>query len=166
MDDERSRIFDDWMAAHQAIIVKVARAYGATHADRDDLCQEIAIQLWHSVPAFRGDAAVATWIYRIAFNTALAWSRRERKHGRNRQDFDTATALLAAPEPRDPRLDWIDARIAELDPVNRSLALLLLDGFSYRDMAAILGLSEGAVGVRIFRIKAALTARLAQEETA
>ncbi len=164
-DAERNRIFESWIEAHKAILFKVARAYGSTHSDRDDLFQEIALQVWHSVAAFRGDSAIATWIYRVALNTALAWSRKERKHGRGRQDFDAATALLVAPPERDPRIEWIYRQIAELDEVNRSLALLMLDGFSYRDMSQILGLGESNVGVRINRIKAALAARLAKEQT-
>lgn len=163
---EQQTIFDGWMAAHQGILMKVARAYGDSHADREDLFQDISIQLWHSADAFRGDCAATTWIYRVALNTAIAWTRRERRHGHAREDLDDAAALLVAAPARDPRLDWIYARIAELDEVNRSLALLMLDGFSYRDMSQILGLSEGAIGVRITRIKAALVARLSQEEDA
>ena len=164
LDGERNQIFDGWLAGHKAILFKVARAYGTSHADREDLFQEIALQVWHSVAAFRGDAAVSTWIYRVALNTAMTWTRRERKHAHGRQEFEPATALLAAPEARDPRLEWIYARIAELDEVNRSLALLMLDGFSYRDMSQILGLGESNVGVRINRIKVALGAQLAKEE--
>ena len=163
-DGERNRVFGTWIEAHQAILFKVARAYGTTHADREDLFQEIALQVWHSVDAFRGDCAVTTWIYRVALNTAIAWGRKEGKHGRGRQDFEASTALLTAAPDRDPRLEWIYARIAELDEVNRSLALLMLDGFSYRDMSQILGLSESNVGVKISRIKAALSAQLAKEE--
>lgn len=161
--DERNRIFGEWIAAHEAILFKVARAYGASHPDREDLFQEIAIQLWHSIDSFRGGAAVATWIYRVALNTALAWTRKERRHSQGRQDFETSTALLAAPPARDPRLDWIYDRIGRLDEVNRSLALLMLDGFSYRDMSRILGLGESNVGVKINRIKAALAAELDEE---
>lgn len=160
---ERNRVFGEWMEAHQAILFKVARAYGATHADREDLFQEIALQVWNSIPAFRGDAAASTWIYRVALNTALAWSRKERKHGRGRQDLEEATGLLTSLPDRDPRLEWIYQRIAALDDVSRSLALLMLDGFSYRDMSQILGLSESNVGVKINRIKAAIAAQLAKE---
>ena len=163
-DGERNTVFGEWIEAHKAILFKVARAYGTAHSDREDLFQEIALQMWHSVEAFRGDCAVTTWIYRVAFNTALMWKRRESKHGDHRQDIEAAGDLLMAPEVRDPRLEWIYARIAELDEVNRSLALLMLDGFSYRDMSQILGLSESNVGVKINRIKAALAARLAKEE--
>jgi RNA polymerase sigma-70 factor (ECF subfamily) len=164
LDGERDQVFEGWIGAHKAILFKVARAYGSTHADREDLFQEIALQVWHSVEAFRGDAAVTTWIYRVALNTAIAWTRKQRKHGAGRQELDAASGLLAEPQVRDPRLEWIYQRIAELDEVNRSLALLMLDGFSYRDMSHVLGLSESNVGVRINRIKAALAAQLAKEE--
>jgi RNA polymerase sigma-70 factor (ECF subfamily) len=163
-EGERNRVFESWIDAHKAILFKVARAYGATHSDREDLFQEIALQVWHSVEAYRGDCAATTWIYRVALNTALAWRRKERRHRQGRQDIEDATGLLVAPSGPDPRLDWIYQRIAELDEGNRALALLMLDGFSYRDMAQILGLSESNVGVKINRIKAALAAQLAKEE--
>lgn len=163
LEADRDRIFEAWMEAHKAILFKVARVYGATHADREDLFQEIALQVWRSVEAFRGDAAATTWIYRVALNTAIAWSRNQRKHGRGRRDLEEATGLLISQADRDPRLEWIYQRIAELDKVNRSLALLMLDGFSYREMSQILGLSESNVGVKINRIKAALSAQLAKE---
>ncbi|HET6523830.1 RNA polymerase sigma factor [Sphingopyxis sp.] len=163
-DIERNTIFQDWMAAHKTILFKVARAYGATHSDREDLFQEIALQLWHSIDAFRGDSAAATWIYSVALNTAIAWGRKQGRHGRGREDFAAATALLVAPPARDHRLEWIYERISELDEVNRSLTLLILDGFSYRDISQILGLSESNVGVKIKRVKARLAGQLAKEE--
>jgi RNA polymerase sigma-70 factor (ECF subfamily) len=164
LDAERNTVFESWIDAHKAILFKVARVYGATHADREDLFQEIALQVWHSVEAYRGDCAATTWIYRVALNTALAWRRKERRHSQGRQNIEAATGLLIAPSGRDPRLEWIYERIAELDVANRSLALLMLDGFSYREMSQILGLSESNVGMKINRIKASLAARLALEE--
>jgi RNA polymerase sigma-70 factor (ECF subfamily) len=164
LEPERNRVFESWIDAHKAILFKVARVYGATDSDREDLFQEIALQLWHSVQAWRGDCAATTWIYRVALNTALAWRRKERRHRQGRQDIEDATGLLVAPSARDPRLDWIYQRIAELDEANRALALLMLDGFSYREMSQILGLSESNVGVKINRIKTALAAQLAKEE--
>lgn len=160
---EQNAILEGWMDAHKGILFKVARAYGTTHADREDLFQEIVLQLWHSVPAFRGASTVTTWIYRVALNTALAWNRKQRKHHRERQDFESAAPLLTAPPARDPRLDWIYQQIGQLDEVNRSLALLMLDGFSYREMAGILGITESHVGVKINRIKSALADKITQE---
>ena len=164
LNAERNRVCEGWIDAHKAILIKVARVYCATDSDREDLFQEIALQLWHSVEAWRSECQATTWIYRVALNTALSWRRKERRHRQGRQDFEDAKALLVAPSLRDPRLDWIYQRIAELDEANRALALLMLDGFSYRDMAQILGLSESNVGVKINRIKAALAAQLAKEK--
>ena len=161
---ERNSVCEGWIDAHKAILFKVARVYGATDSDREDLFQEIALQLWHSVESWRGDCEVTTWIYRVALNTALAWRRKERRHRQGLQDIEDAMGLLVTPSGRDPRLDWIYQRIAEFDEGNRALALLMLDGFSYRDMAQILGLSESNVGVKINRLKAALAAQLAKEE--
>jgi hypothetical protein len=71
LEAERNSVFESWIDAHKAILLKVARVYGATHSDREDLFQEIALQVWHSVEAYRGDCAATTWIYRVALNTAL-----------------------------------------------------------------------------------------------
>src|SRR5262245_28279448 len=119
----RNRIFESWIDAHKAILFKVARVYGATHSDREDLFQEIALQVWHSIDAYRGDCAATTGIYGVALNTALAWRRREHRHSQGRQDIEDARGLLIAPFGPDPRLDWIYQRIAELDDANRALAL-------------------------------------------
>ena len=49
----------------------------SSHADRQDLFQEIVIQVWRSVDAFRGESSVPTWMYRVALNGAIAWTRKE-----------------------------------------------------------------------------------------
>ena len=59
--------------------------------------------------------------------------------------------------PRPP-VEWLYEQIRQLNEVDRSLTLLLLDGFSYKEMAAMLGITENYVGVKINRIKAHLTA--------
>ena len=165
MERQRDQTFRDWLHGHQGILFKVVHAYAFTVADREDLFQEIALQVWCSVDAFRGESAVATWLYRVALNTAIAWNRKEKRHQHGKEPIEAADALLETALPgRDPRLDWIYAQIAQLDEVERSLALLMLDGFSYRDISRILGLSESNVGVKINRMKASLAAQLAKEE--
>ena len=60
-------------------------------------------------------------------------------------------------------MEWLYRQIAQLKDVDRSVALLRLDGFSYKEIAAIVGITESNVGVKINRIKAALAAQLAKE---
>ena len=163
MDEaEQERVFDDWLARHRGLLFKVVRAYAFTAADRDDLFQEIATQVWHSVPRFRAESAAATWLYRVALNTALAWSRAERKHRGRTQELDGTEPALLENRPTDARLAWLYEEIARMDHVDRSLTLLLLDGFSYRDMAETLGISESNVGVKLNRLKTRLS-HLAKE---
>jgi RNA polymerase sigma-70 factor (ECF subfamily) len=165
-DTERDRIFNEWLAGHKGILFKVVHAYAFEHADRQDLFQEIAIQVWRSVDAFRGDSAVPTWMYRVALNTAIAWTRKEGRHQRGKEQLEVAEGLLttAAAAHRDPRVEWLYHQIAQLKEVDRSVALLLLDGFSYKEIADVTGLTESNVGVKINRIKSALAGK-AEEET-
>lgn len=164
-DTERDRIFAEWLASHQGILFKVVRAYAFERADRQDLFQEIAIQVWRSVDGFRGESSVATWLYRVALNTAVAWVRREDRHRRGKQPVEVVEGLLTSTtaDGPDPRVEWLYQQIARLKDVDRSVALLLLDGFSYKEIAAVVGITESNVGVKINRIKAALAGRSAKE---
>ena len=163
-DTERDRIFSDWLAGHKAILFKVVHAYAFEHADRQDLFQEIVIQVWRSVDAFRGESSVPTWMYRVALNTAIGWTRKQDRHQRGKQPLDVVEALLiTSPDGHDPRVEWLYRQIAQLKDVDRSVALLLLDGFSYKEIAAIVGLTESNVGVKINRIKSALAGKRAEE---
>jgi RNA polymerase sigma-70 factor, ECF subfamily len=164
-DSERDRTFGVWMAGHQGILFKVVHAYAFEHADRQDLFQEIAIQVWRSVDAFRGESSVPTWMYRVALNTAIAWTRKEGRHQRGKEPLEVAEGLLttSAAAQCDPRVEWLYLQIGQLKEVDRSVALLLLDGFSYREIAGIVGLTESNVGVKINRIKSALAGQHAEE---
>jgi RNA polymerase sigma-70 factor (ECF subfamily) len=165
LDSERDRIFGDWLASHKGILFKVVHAYAFEHADRQDLFQEIALQVWRSVDAYRGESSVTTWMYRVALNSAIAWTRKQDRHQRGKQSLDVIEGLLTTSSEagRDPRVEWLYHQIAQLKDVDRSVALLMLDGFAYKDIAAIAGISEGNVAVKINRIKAALAAELAKD---
>lgn len=159
-EQEQKRIFDEWLDAHKGLFFKVVRAYAFTPQDQDDLFQEIAIQVWDSVPNFRGESSVATWIYRVALYTAMSWARQEIRHEDGKRPLATvAHTLIATPARQDERLIWLYEQIAQLNEIDRSLTLLMLDGYSYKEMATILGISPSNVGVKINRIKKHLTRR-------
>jgi len=154
MDKSQQDIFSEWLTQHKGLLFKVVRAYAFNQADRDDLFQEIALQVWKSVPGFKGSSAVTTWLYRVSLNTAIKWSRKEHKHSDGRQPISRAEALLREnSEVKDERLAWLYEQIAHLNKIDRSLTLLMLDGFSYKEMAQMLGISSSNIGVRIHRIK-------------
>jgi RNA polymerase sigma-70 factor (ECF subfamily) len=152
-ENEQQDIFEDWLKQYKGLLFKIVRAYAFTPMDQDDLFQEIAIQVWHSIPSFRQESAPPTWIYRIAINTAIKWVRKERKHDQT-EAIDNIQSLLQENKVQiDERLAWLYEEIHQLNEIDRSIALLLLDGFSYKEMAAMLGITESNVGVKINRIK-------------
>ena len=158
---EQRKILNSWLERHRGLIFKVVRAYTRNHQDSEDLFQEIALQLWQSIPGYRGDCAETTWIYRVAFFVASRWSRREVRR-RERVEEDPVPGAILSPGmvPEDPRVTWLYEQIGLLREADRSLFLLQLDGHSYREIGEILGLNESAVGARLNRLKTNLTKKL------
>ena len=156
-EHEQQVIFNGWLKQHKGIFFKIVRAYAFTADDQDDLFQEIALQVWRSVPDFRGEAKASTWIYRVALYVASTWVRQEKKRPDVRPLADMEHVLQVKEPPQDERVTWLYEQIALLDPIDRSICLLLLEGFSYKEIAGITGVSDSHVGVKIHRIKRYLT---------
>ena len=158
-EKEQLNILEEWLSLHKGLIFKIVRSYAVTVMDQDDLFQEIVIRVWHSIPTFRHESSAATWLYRISLNTAISWTRKERKHYKA-ETLDNVQHILKENKiPVDERLAWLYQEIYKLDEIDRSVILLLLEGFSYKEMAAILGITESNVGVKINRIKKQLTGK-------
>lgn len=158
----REATFREWIRVHQGILIHIARVY-ADGSDRDDLLQEMLLAVWHAVPTFRADASEATFIYRIAQNTAFTWHRRltrQLKTESLRPEHDRA-----APTP--DGIDHCEAlyrAIRGLPEADRTLALMYLDEMSYREMAEVLGISESNVGVRLHRIRKRLADHMTRND--
>lgn len=156
-ESEQRKIFQEWLRDYKGLLFKIVRAYAFTPDDQDDLFQEISIQVWHSIPKFRHESAVSTWLYRISLNIAFKWTKKNRKHQDNHQPIENVQHVLEETnKPVDERLSWLYEQIASFSEIDRSLTLLLLDGFSYKEMSNILGISPSNVGVKINRIKKSL----------
>jgi len=152
-EKEQQRIFQEWLGLHKGLIFKIVRSHTREVMDQDDLFQEIIIQVWHSIPSFRNESSVTTWLYRISLNTAIKWTTKEKKHNQTEALEDVHHLLHESASPLDERLVWLYEEIHKLDEIDRSLAVLLLEGFSYKEMANLLGITESNVGVKINRIK-------------
>ncbi len=153
-EKEQRRIFDDWISDYKALFFKIIRVYATQNEDQNDLFQDISLQVWNSIPNFKRESAVSTWLYRIALNTAIKWSTKEKKHVQNHQQIEGMAHVLKMQEDSDDeRLKWLYSEIQNFNEIDRSLTLLLLDGYSYKEMANVLGISESNVGVKIHRVK-------------
>jgi len=168
--DEAARTqFQALLAQHWGIVLKVAYSYGRSAEDRDDLAQEIALQLWRSFPRYDESRKFSTWMYRVALNVAISdW----RRHGKQEPalvsiDGNEAIQLVAPPTPEpDERIAALNHLIAELDPLNRALLLLYLEERPYREIAEVLGISETNVATKINRLKQRIRQGLMTHTTA
>ncbi len=106
----------------------------------------------------------------MAFNTALAWRRGEKRRGEKRETFlKLNTSLQVQPSYVESLLeqeivDRLYVAIRQLPKVDASLAVMHLDGLSYQEMAEVLGISENYIGVKLNRIRKQL-ADLLKEPT-
>lgn len=164
-DAAQQQRFVELLQAHRGIVYKVARSYSREAADRDDLVQEICLQLWRAFPRYDAARTFSTWMYRVALNVAISAVRRANTAGIAQVDpLDEAhLETLAAGEGEggdEERLEAMHALIGQLEPLDRALILLYLDDRVYADMAEVLGISETNVATKINRIKQRLRTRM------
>jgi RNA polymerase sigma factor (sigma-70 family) len=145
------------MEDHKKILYKVCNSYCKNPGDRDDLAQEIIVQLWRSSATFDGRARFSTWMYRIALNVAISFYRRASVRSRhvisgNEQLVEVADESASRSEEVQDLYQWIE----RLDPLNKALALLYLDGNNYQEIAEVPGISETNAATKISRLKQTL----------
>lgn len=139
---------------HRKILYKVCNLYCRNRDDRDDLAQEIVIQLWRSFGSFDGRCQFSTWMYRIALNVAISFYRRESTRARHViSDDERLLNAIDETATQSEELQLLYQFIAGLDSLNKALILLYLDGNNYQEIAEVLGISETNVATKISRLK-------------
>ncbi len=158
---DNSRDFIRQVRSHQDILHKVCFVYGRVPADRDDLAQDILLQLWKSYGSFDGRSSFSTWMYRVALNTAITFRRKHKRPAQARPELAAEGTQLASIELSDD-LGALYRAIAQLSDIEKAIIMQWLDERSYRDIADTVGISEKNVSVRLVRIRERL-ARLVRE---
>jgi len=153
--------FQSLIEEHKKILYKVCNSYCRNRDDREDLAQEIIVQLWRSFGGFDERYRFSTWMYRIALNVAISFYRRESTKARHVLS-DNERVLEAVDERANPPDDiqLLYQVIDGLDPLNKALMLLYLDGNSYAEVAEVLGISETNVATKISRLKKTMKEQL------
>jgi RNA polymerase sigma factor (sigma-70 family) len=146
--------FQALIEAHKKILYKVCSAYCPNRDDRDDLAQEILVQLWRSFNKFDHRCRFSTWMYRVALNVAISFYRRQST--RTRYVVAGEKNLLEAADDRESQSEEVLALhrfIATLDPLHKALVLLYLEGNNYLEIAEVLGITETNVATKLSRLK-------------
>ena len=156
----RADRFVSLLDEHRKILYKVAGTYARGAADRQDVVQEMVVQLWRSFDRYDARSPFTTWMYRIALNVAISWFRAETRNARTIVPAGEAILEVAAAPAESKELEdglrvlW--QAIDGLDALDRALVVLYLDGQSHEAIAEVLGISSTNVGTKINRIKARL----------
>ena len=149
---EKEKQFENLVREHKRTIYTVCYMFSKNSAEVDDLFQEILIRLWKGFDSFEERSSVRTWIYRVALNAAINNDKKERHRVPTVQltlDIDP----YEADDPSTQQIRQLYDRINQLDLIDRSLILLWLEGITYEEIGAIIGITPSNVGVRLLRIK-------------
>jgi len=152
---ELEKRFEEQISEHEPLLYKVCHTYGYTRADREDLFQEIVIQVWKAYPHFKGDSKFSTWMYRVAINTAIS-GLRKRKNVITSHDPDNLPVDLtddSQSQAEEERFQELYRAIGQLNQVEKAIVMLYMEDHSYAEMEEILGISQGNLRVKMSRIK-------------
>jgi RNA polymerase sigma-70 factor (ECF subfamily) len=151
-------LFDEIFHKNRDRVYRLCCMYTGDADARKDLMQDIFIRVWENLGSFRGEAAMSTWIYRIALNTCLTHVRSLKKDARVSRmpgNFDIADSESAGDNT--PDMDAFIRAVNQLPVYERALITLYLEDLSGKEIADITGLSEANVRVKIHRIKERLS---------
>ena len=117
-----------------------------------DLTQDTFVRVFQKLSTFRGDAAFATWVHRIAVSVALNAIRKEQRHKRTSEDMDVANELPAPPNAVEPDLRARLASAIAALPESCRVSVILHDveGYTHAEIGQMLGIAEGTSKARLF----------------
>lgn len=156
MTQDRTDAFLIVIENNKGILYKVANSYCRNIDDRQDLIQEIVLQLWKSFDKYNDEFKHSTWMYRIALNVAISFYRKERSRKRISDSFTTDIVNISdteLTEGSNQTLNLLNQAIAKLNDFNKALILLYLEEKSYQEISEIIGITESNVATKINRIK-------------
>lgn len=147
--------FEKLIKDHERMVYKICRLYGNSEEDRQDLFQEIIIQLWKAYPRFRGDAQFGTWLYRIGLNVAITQYRKQKNkiYATDIESLNMEFPDASTHPEEEEKFQKMYAAIEKLNDIEKALVMLYLEDKSYEEMEDILGINNGTLRVKMNRIK-------------
>ncbi len=166
--------FELLVAKYQRRLGRLISRFVRDSAEVEDVTQEAFIKAYRALPAFRGDSAFYTWLYRIGINTAknylLALGRRAPTSTQfdteESEDFEGAGLLHEVSTPENELMskqvvEVVNSSLQQLpDDLRTALTLREIEGLSYEEIAEVMNCPIGTVRSRIFRAREAIATNL------
>ena len=153
--DSVEQIFANLIEENKDRIFRICCYYLADEEDRKDLYQETLLNIWKGFKSFKGEAAFSTWAFRITVNSALSFISRKKsiqlktvkyaqvvEQNNNKANINSEEAI-----------DLLHQGISKLPLLDMIIISLVLEETTSKEIAAITGLTESNVRIRIHRTK-------------
>jgi len=150
---EAEKQFEQHIKVNELLIYKVCRMYAYTAVDREDLFQEIVIQLWKAYPKFRGESKFSTWLYRVALNTAITGLRKKKDFIESPEPSQLPEGISDENTDREDELVQLHQAIGQLNQVEKAIVMLYMEDKTYEEMEEIMGMNQGNLRVKMNRVK-------------
>ena len=140
----------------------ILRLVGGHGGRADDLTQEAFVRAWQALPGFRFEAALSTWLHRLAVTTALMEMRRSR--ARPQDGGDDGLWLVGVPDSAGDGTALVmdlERTVASLPPRARAVLVLYdIEGWTHEEIASELGMAIGSSKAQLHRARGLLRQRL------
>ncbi|GGD41007.1 DNA-directed RNA polymerase sigma-70 factor [Emticicia aquatilis] len=162
----QNSLFETILNEHKGIFFKIAKTYCKNEDDRKDLLQEMMIQVWQSLPRYKSDFKLSTWLYRVVLNVAISYYRKQviRQNHHQIIDFSIQDFVDTPISESNPNLELLETFISELNDLDKALIVLYLEDKNHGEISEILGISVSNVSTKVLRIKEKLKQKFSKQQ--
>lgn len=162
--DSKEKEFLGRIETHKGILYKVSKMYMDNRDDQDDLFQEIVCQLWKGYDTFKGESQFSTWMYRVAINTSIVFLKKEK---RKVDKYVISSENIKEEESdghiKESQIEHFYRAVHKLEKIDKAIIFYQLEGFSHKEIAENLGISEVNARVKLNRAKEKLKEIIKQQ---
>lgn len=157
MDTEFEDAFLTGLERNKQKILRICSVYAKNQEDKKDLFQEVLINIWKSMPSFKGKSSLDTWMYRVTLNICLSAQTKLIKKQKHFINMDSVKLSQYEGSPmtkeENEQLLFLRSCIKAMNETDKAIITLYLEELAYREIAEITGLTENHIAVKIKRIK-------------
>ena len=153
MMESKELEFTRLVKKHKTVVYTVCYMFAGCREEAEDLFQDVLVRLWKGYDSFRGESDLKTWIYRVSLNTCMNGLKKKKKWKTSHIPLSFDVDFFGEISDRTLQVRRLYDRINRLGLVDRALILLWLEGLSYEEIGAVIGISVKNVSFQLYRIK-------------
>ena len=156
---DKNTIFKQILTENKDRIYRICCAYENDSDEREDLFQDILLNIWKSLDRFENRSSMNTWVYRIAVNISMLHIRKSVNNKKIHSDYYNELLIQSDSDDKEEKIilhektEKLFTCINKLNKIDRLIISMVLDEMSYNEIAEITGLTPNHIGVKINRIK-------------